>query len=36
LLEPTGSAQDFPFDAEGNLPECGDFVGAGETAGVGH
>jgi hypothetical protein len=36
LLEPMGSAQEFPFDAEGNLPECGDFVGAGEAAGVGH
>lgn len=27
LLEVLGPAQDFPLDAHGNLPECGEFLG---------
>jgi hypothetical protein len=36
LLEVLGPAREFPFDAAGDLPECGEFIGVTETAGAVH
>jgi hypothetical protein len=36
ILEMLGPPQPLPFDAEGNLPDCGAFVGAGESVQAAH
>jgi hypothetical protein len=36
ILEMLGPPQDLPFDAEGNLPDCGSFVGLKESLQAAH